>query len=173
MYKDIKVRAYTLKEAEEIMKFCLRNGYEGVQNDSYRYCKDMAKNALHKGVCYICVRNGGFGNIIVCDTHYKKNKSYTELSKSKFFNVLLNYNAMRNFKKVVADYDKVLLADIKLTSKLETLSKTASDALGFRVVASICNGGEIEFRKYDCGVVNVYSCLTLEDVKNIINNENK
>ena len=89
----IKVRAYTLKEAEDIMKFCLRQGYEGVQNDSYRYCKLSASNALQKGTCFICVYNGGFGNIIVCDTHWRKHRQYKELSKSKFKEILIKYGS--------------------------------------------------------------------------------
>ena len=87
----IKVRAYTLKEAEEIMHLCLRRGYEGVQNDSYRYCKQQASWALRKGTCFICVYNGGFGNIIVCDTHWRKHRKYKELSRSKFESILIPY----------------------------------------------------------------------------------
>jgi hypothetical protein len=87
----IKVRAYTLKEAEDIKKFCLKQGYEGVQNDSYRYCKSSASYALEKGTCFICVNNGYFGNIIVCDTHWHKHHQYKELSKSKFKEILIKY----------------------------------------------------------------------------------
>lgn len=86
---NIKVRAYTLKEAEEIMMFCLKHGYEGVQNDSYRYCRQSASYHLKKGTCFICVRCGGFGNIKVCDTHWRKHREYKELSKSKFKEVLI------------------------------------------------------------------------------------
>lgn len=89
----IKVRAYTLKEAENIMKFCLKQGYEGVQNDSYRYCKESASCCLDKGTCFICVYNGGFGNIIVCDTHWHKHRQYKELSKSKFKEILIKYGS--------------------------------------------------------------------------------
>lgn len=89
--KNIKVRAYTLKEAEEIMRFCLRSGYEGVKNDSYRYCKQYAEWALKKGNCFICVTNGGFSNIIVCDTHWHEHRQFKELSKSKFMEILIPY----------------------------------------------------------------------------------
>lgn len=89
----IKVRAYTLKEAEEIMLFCLGQGYEGVQNDSYRYCKESASYRLKKGACFICVHNGVFGNIIVCDTHWRKHRQYKELSKSKFKEILIKYGS--------------------------------------------------------------------------------
>lgn len=89
--KKIKVRAYTLKEAEEIMKFCLRKGYEGVQNDSYRYCKESAAYALKKGICFICVHNSGSSRIIVCDTHWRKHRQFKELSKSKFMEKLTSY----------------------------------------------------------------------------------
>lgn len=91
MYAKIKVRAYTLKEAEEIMRFCLSRGYEGVQNDSYRYCKSSAQYALQKGVCFICVVSGAFGNIRVCDTHWRKHRAFKELSRSRFEQTLTPY----------------------------------------------------------------------------------
>ena len=87
----IKVRVYTLKEAENIMKFCLKQGYDGVQNDSYRYCKESASHCLKNGTCFICVSNGGFGNIIVCDTHWHKHRQYKELSRSRFEDTLIKY----------------------------------------------------------------------------------
>ena len=91
MLKKIKVRAYTLKEAEEIMRFCLSQGYEGVQNDSYRYCKSSAQYALRKGICFICVENGAFCNIHVCDTHWRKHRAFKELSRSRFEQTIIPY----------------------------------------------------------------------------------
>lgn len=32
---------YSEEEANEIGHFIMRKGYEGVQNDSYRYCRDV------------------------------------------------------------------------------------------------------------------------------------
>lgn len=39
--KKIFTAAYSIEEANEIGHFIMSKGYEGVQNDSYRYC-DLA-----------------------------------------------------------------------------------------------------------------------------------
>jgi len=91
--KWLRVRAYTLKEAIEIMFFLRRKGYEGVQNDSMRYCDEFAMRALKEGHCYICAVTGrvkgsvyGRGSMYVANGHDPKRKLYTEVSKSKFMN---------------------------------------------------------------------------------------
>ena len=48
----VYVRAYTFAEAELIMKVMMRAGFEGVQNDSYRYCDVCASAALDGGILY-------------------------------------------------------------------------------------------------------------------------
>lgn len=81
----IRVRAYTLKEANEIMYFCLRMGHEGVTNDSYRDCNLFARNAFESdNVCYICVQLLKHSSIYVSNAHDPKRKKYLEVSKSKF-----------------------------------------------------------------------------------------
>jgi len=81
----VRVRVFTLKEAEDVIHTMMAAGYEGVQNDSYRYCKVTAKYALKSGRCYIC--NDGC-NIRVSDAHDKKRKKFLDVSKSKFFELL-------------------------------------------------------------------------------------
>lgn len=81
----VRVRVFTLKEAEDVMHAMMSAGYEGVQNDSYRYCKESARFALKSGRCYIC--NDGC-SIRVSDTHDKKKKKFLDVSKSKFFELL-------------------------------------------------------------------------------------
>ena len=84
--KRIKVRAYKLVEAEEIMRFAMANGFEGVKNDSYRYCKESATYCLREDdCCYICVSiTKHYGNIIVSNAHWGGRKTFTEVSRSKF-----------------------------------------------------------------------------------------
>lgn len=79
--KRMRVRVYTLDEAEALMKDMMLRGYEGVQNDSYRYCRESAAAALNSGCCYIC--NAGC-SIYVANGHDPKRKRYTDVSKSKF-----------------------------------------------------------------------------------------
>lgn len=40
--------AYSREEANETGHFIMSKGYEGVQNDSYRYCDLIIQNALHE-----------------------------------------------------------------------------------------------------------------------------
>lgn len=79
--KKMRVRVYTLDEAEALMADMMQRGYEGVQNESYRYCKESAYNALLSGCCYIC--NAG-SSIYVANGHDPKRKRFVEVSKSKF-----------------------------------------------------------------------------------------
>lgn len=80
----IRVRAYTLKEANEIMHFCHRMGHEGVTNDSYRDCNLFAWDAFNSdNVCYICVQLLKHSSIRVSNAHDPERKKYLEVSKSK------------------------------------------------------------------------------------------
>lgn len=79
--KRMKVRVYTLDEAEALMADMMCRGYEGVQNESYRYCRESAEVALESGCCYIC--NTG-GSIYVANGHDPNRKNFLDVSKSKF-----------------------------------------------------------------------------------------
>lgn len=81
----MRVRVYDIDEAEALMGDLMARGYEGVQNDSYRYCKESANRTLKSGCCYIC--NGG-GAIYVANGHDPKRKKFLDVSKSKFISVL-------------------------------------------------------------------------------------
>lgn len=82
----VYVRAYTFAEAQLIMQAMMRVGYEGVQNDSYRYCDLMASQALKSGRCYIL---NGSCSIYVSNIHDKRTrKGRKEVSRSKFLSML-------------------------------------------------------------------------------------
>lgn len=85
----MRVRVYDIDEAEALMGDLMARGYEGVQNDSYRYCKESASQALNSGCCYIC--NGG-DSIYVANGHDPKRKKFLDVSKSKFISVLDSVN---------------------------------------------------------------------------------
>ena len=60
---------------------------------------------------------------------------------------------------------KVLSLNIDLSSKLQELGRAASERLGYDVVADLCNGGEIEFRRVmGDGVPDTDDCILLEDI---------
>lgn len=83
--KRMRVRVYTLNEAEALMADMMHRGYEGVQNESYRYCRESAVAALNSGCCYIC--NTGC-SIYVANGHDPKRKNFLDVSKSKFITEL-------------------------------------------------------------------------------------
>ena len=68
-------------------------------------------------------------------------------------------------KQIINLNNKVLSLNIDLSNKLQDLARAASERLGYDVVADLCNGGEIEFRRimYD-GVPDTDTCILLEDV---------
>jgi len=68
-------------------------------------------------------------------------------------------------KQITNLNNKVLSLNIDLSNKLQDLARAASERLGYDVVADLCNGGEIEFRRImDDGVPDTDSCIFLEDV---------
>ncbi len=68
-------------------------------------------------------------------------------------------------KQIINLNDKVLLLNIDLSNKLQKLASAASERLGYDVVADLCNGAEIEFRRImDDGVPDTDSCILLEEV---------
>lgn len=87
--KRMKVRVYDLDEAEALMADMRCRGYEGVQNDSYRYCRESAETALQSGCCFIC--NEQY-RIYIANGHDKRRKEFLEVSKSKFISELDSLN---------------------------------------------------------------------------------
>lgn len=68
-------------------------------------------------------------------------------------------------KQIINLNNKVLSLNIDLSSKLQELAHAASERLGYDVVADLCNGAEIEFRRImDDGVPDTDSCILLEDI---------
>lgn len=68
-------------------------------------------------------------------------------------------------KQIIKLSNKILSISSDLTSKLQELARIASEKLGYDVVADLCNGGEIEFRRImDDGVPDTDSCILLEDI---------
>lgn len=68
-------------------------------------------------------------------------------------------------KQIINLNNKVLSLSIELSNKLQALARAASERLGYDVVADLCNGAEIEFRRVmDDGMPDTDSCIYLEDV---------
>lgn len=62
--KQIYTQCFSIEEADSLGHFIMGKGYEGVQNDSYRYCRESMERALkenarhNQNYCYVGV-NGG------------------------------------------------------------------------------------------------------------------
>lgn len=62
--RSIYTQARTIEEADALGHFIMQNGYEGVQNDSYRYCLQTIERAFienqrhNRCFCYIGVNYG-------------------------------------------------------------------------------------------------------------------
>lgn len=68
-------------------------------------------------------------------------------------------------KQIINLNNKAISLSIALSSKLQELACAASERLGYDVVADLCNGGEIEFRRImRDGVPDTDSCIYLEDI---------
>lgn len=87
---------YSEEEANEIGHFIMRKGYEGVQNDSYRYCSLMISASFrkakrhHSGFIYVGVRGC---QMIVSRTKRglrRNGLKYIE-KKRMFYNLLSRY----------------------------------------------------------------------------------
>lgn len=98
--KKIRVRCYTMKEAEFIMLFLVKHGFEGVTNDSYRDCNLFAWSAFDSdGVCFVGIALSRGASMRVSNLHdtYAR-KNYLEVSKSKFLDEVGKF-FVREWKK--------------------------------------------------------------------------
>ncbi|MBO4965881.1 MAG: hypothetical protein J6C81_06420 [Muribaculaceae bacterium] len=93
--RQIYTLCHSFEEANALGHFIMGKGYEGVQNDSYRYCKEAIKWALkenarhHRDYCFVGV-NG-------CQMVVGKNKkemrrkfSMKYIEKERMFRTLLS-----------------------------------------------------------------------------------
>ena len=102
---DIEMkRTYTLcnseEEANALGHFIISKGYEGVQNDSYRYCDLEIRFALkenrrhHRNFCFIGV-NGCQMVVGKNKKEMRKNFSYKYIEKERIFRKLLERNEIK------------------------------------------------------------------------------
>ena len=92
--KQIYTKCHSFEDANALGHFIMSKGYEGVQNDSYRYYKEAIEWALkenkrhHRDYCFVGV-NGG---CIVVGRHKKQMRrkfSFKYIEKERIFRNLL------------------------------------------------------------------------------------
>lgn len=77
-------------------------------------------------------------------------------------------------KQLIKLTNKVLSLNSDLVGKLGELASAASERLGYDVVADLCSGCEIEFRRVmDDGLPDSYSCIRIEEILNRKDSKNK
>lgn len=81
-----------------------------------------------------------------------------------------NIKTNDNMRTLCNLYSDVFTKARELDDALAALSKAASDMLGYEVVAVLCNGEEIEFRKVDGdGVADAFDTLLYGDISETYN----
>ena len=95
--RNIYTPCYSIDEANEIGHFVMSKGYEGVKNDSYRYCDFWIKFSFnenlrhHNGIVYIGV--SGCSMLIGKSNKYMKRYGSRPVKNSILFKKLLErYN---------------------------------------------------------------------------------
>ena len=94
--KRIFTAAYSVGEANEIGHFIMSKGYEGVQNDSYRYCDTAIKSAMyhniahHKDCIYVGVNYDGM--VVSCEKRALRRKGMKYIEKKRMFYKLLDWH---------------------------------------------------------------------------------
>lgn len=96
---------YSEEEANEIGHFIMRKGYEGVQNDSYRYCREAIRWAFrqakrhHSNCIYIGVRG--------CQMIVSKNKRRLRRNRLKYIEKKrIFYNLLSSYSERIAKMTK-------------------------------------------------------------------
>lgn len=90
----IFTEAHSVEEANEIGHFIMSKGYEGVQNDSYRYCDLEIKTAFihnkahHKDCIYVGV--GHYSMIVSYNKRGLKRRGLKFIEKKRMFYKLLS-----------------------------------------------------------------------------------
>ena len=95
LVKGIYTRCSSFEEADNLGLLFMRLGYEGVQNDSYRYCRMAIRYALNENLrhhlhyCYIGVN--GY-RMVVGRNHeeMKRQRSSKYIEKERIFRQIIN-----------------------------------------------------------------------------------
>ncbi len=86
--------AYSEEEANEIGHFIRSKGYDGVQNDSYRYCREAIDYAFHQNERhhkdYIFVGCTGGKMIVARSKRTLRRRGIKYIEKQRMFYNLLN-----------------------------------------------------------------------------------
>lgn len=111
--KDIFTICYSEEEANEVGHFIMGKGYEGVQNDSYRYCRESISAAFRDNnkhyIEHIYVGVSGCQMIVARNKRCLRRKGLKYIEKKRMFYELLSNERIRKYKfKVIETLSKVV-----------------------------------------------------------------
>ena len=92
--KQIYTKCHSFEDANALGHFIMRKGYEGVQNDSYRYCKEAIERALnenkrhYRDYCFVGV-NGGVMVVGKSKKEMRRKLSFKYIEKERIFRELI------------------------------------------------------------------------------------
>lgn len=93
--KQIYTKCHSFDEANALGHFIMSKGYEGVQNDSYRYCRETIERALkennrhRRDYCFVGV-NGGCMVVGKNKKEMRRKLSMKYIEKERVFRELLS-----------------------------------------------------------------------------------
>lgn len=93
--KQFYTKCHSFEQANALGHFIMSKGYEGVRNDSYRYCKEAIKWALkdncrhHRDYCFVGV-NGGCMVVGKNKKEMRRKLSMKYIEKERVFRELLS-----------------------------------------------------------------------------------
>lgn len=127
--------AYSREEANEIGHFIMGKGYEGVQNDSYRYCDEAIQFALNANskhnINHIYVGVCGCQMIVAKTKRILRKKGLKYIEKKRmFYNLLKQYGAERYRGVVLFGYPFLFQnGDLGFHEKMAELGLSRGDAI--------------------------------------------
>ncbi len=103
----IFTKCESLEEAEELGHFIMSKGYEGVKNDSYRYCKEsmsylLSDNMRHNRN-YVFVGANRAQLVVAASKKYMKRRGLKYIEKMRVFKELLDDT---EYLQKVKEYNK-------------------------------------------------------------------
>lgn len=92
--KNIFTIAYSEEEANVIGHFIMSKGYEGVQNDSYRYCREVIECAFKRAkkhhIDFIYIGVNSYQLVISNTKRGLRRKGFKYIEKKRIFYKLLS-----------------------------------------------------------------------------------
>lgn len=111
--KNIFTIAYSEEEANVIGHFIMSKGYEGVQNDSYRYCREVIECAFKRAkkhhIDFIYIGVNSYQLVISNTKRGLRRKGFKYIEKKRIFYKLLD----------IPSFDEILEANRDVLERIK------------------------------------------------------